>query len=244
MGAYFGSRQSPGRVIKDPKQRALARYLNKKLTIDEIWDVFSMQGEGSLNNDRNWVSLEDLIYEALNYFCKYKGGLYKKIDREESKPYIEIIIKDIRAKVGRDIKESLNRDELQKLCLYFKDEFERAKNSPKLSEEEENLNKIRDMEKSEYVKVETVRETHLRVRRARSSKKHSLEEICKLAPLALTPEISTIILETVETEVTEALESPKTLANNGEAEAIMLSRPARPLRTQFVKNDEKEIIWK
>jgi len=240
MGAFFGSGQSPGRVIIDHKQRALARYLSKQSTIDEIWDVFSMEGEGSLNNDRNWVSLEDLIYEALDYFCKCKGGLYTKIDREESKPYIEIITKDIREKVCPDIKESLNRDQLKKLGLYLKDEFEQTKNSQKQCEEEEKLNKARDMHKSKFVNVETARETHLSIERARSSKTPSLGRISNSA-MVLMPEISIITLETVETEVTETLESsPKTPATNGKAGAIVFSRSARPIRTEFILDDEKE----
>jgi len=207
MGGLLGSRQSQGRVIKDPKQHVLARYLHENSTIDEVWDVFRMEGEGGLNNDRNWVSLEDIIYEALDYFCKYRGGLYKKIDLEESKPYIEIIIKNVRAKVGQDLNESLNRDELQKLGLYLKDEFEQTKNSKKSSEAVEKPNKTRGMYNYELDKVETGGGSS-RMERARTFKTTRLRELTPSASLISMPE-TTITLGTLEAGATETLESPK-----------------------------------
>jgi len=196
MAGLLGSKKSRGRVIKDPKQHALARYLHEKSTIDELWDVFRMEGEGSLNNDRSWVSLEDLIYEALDYFCKYKGGLYIKIDREESKPYIEIIIQNVRAEVDQDLNKLLNRDEFQKLGLYLKDEFEQAKKSKKESEAKEKPNKTRSMYSGENSWIEL----------ERKSKTTRLRGISPSASLMMLPETTTT-LGTVGNKATETLES-------------------------------------
>lgn len=236
MGGFLGWWEEPPRAVKDPKQRAVARYLNDiTSTIDEIWNEFSVAGEGIEKDVKTHVDLEEIIYESLDYFCKYKGGLYCKIDREEAQPYIDLTIKNVKANVDPNLKELLDRDELVKLGAYLMNEFTQLKQNIKKEKkvEYEKLKITRIYDRDELIKVPTVGGSYTTETVGGASTTESEEavepgtagrlEIPKREDeeesLDITEKVSIIFLDKVETArsvTTKGLENPEA---GGEVEA-------------------------
>lgn len=140
MGSRSSSIETTQRVV-DKKQYTLGKYFRKETTIEELWHVFESGPEGS-EEVKSQVWIEDVIFESLNYFCKYKCYLPEKIDREEAKPYVDDIVKDVQAKVDSNIKETITRDEFMKLGTYLTNEFQKMKDiiaEERIEEERERM---------------------------------------------------------------------------------------------------------